>query len=208
MEGEAAGVAQLLPGFAAAIQLVIGGTCVVRQLARRHGQRQQGDARQLQVDQVADVLYRADLALLAEARTQGLAGDIGTHHQNEAGAIEQGLVGQAAPVRVRIFELKNAATFARSDYFALADRAQSTLGLDLLDQDEVMVQPGEQLTIQRDLDPSTRQIGLLVGYRELDRAQWRTVINVPARQYTEYQISLDVRAVRADVVVTPSSPAQ
>ena len=85
---------------------------------------------------------------------------------------------------------------------------QGQQAVDLLDQDEVMVQPGQQLSIQRDLDPSTRQIGLLVGYRELDRAQWRTVINVPARQYTEYQISLDVRAVRADVVVTPSSPAQ
>ena len=119
-----------------------------------------------------------------------------------------GANGQAAPVRVRIFELKNAATFSRSDYFALADRAQSTLGLDLLDQDEVMVQPGQQLSVQRDLDPSTRQIGLLVGYRELDRAQWRTVINVPPRQYSEYQISLDVHAVRADVVASPSSPAQ
>ena len=129
-------------------------------------------------------------------------------HFHAISGLNPGANGQAAPVRVRIFELKNAATFARSDYFALADRAQSTLGLDLLDQDEVMVQPGEQLTIQRDLDPSTRQIGLLVGYRELDRAQWRTVINVPARQYTEYQISLDVRAVRADVAASPSSPAQ
>ena len=129
-------------------------------------------------------------------------------HFHAISGLNPGANGQAAPVRVRIFELKNAATFGRSDYFALADRAQSTLGLDLLDQDEVMVQPGQQLSIQRDLDPSTRQIGLLVGYRELDRAQWRTVINVPPRQYTEYQISLDVRAVRADVVVTPSSPAQ
>lgn len=129
-------------------------------------------------------------------------------HFHAIAGLNPGANGQAAPVRVRIFEMKNAATFARSDYFALADRAQSTLGLDLLDQDEVMVQPGQQLSIQRDLDPSTRQIGLLVGYRELDRAQWRTVINVPARQYTEYQISLDVRAVRADVVATPSSPAQ
>ena len=129
-------------------------------------------------------------------------------HFHAISGLNPGANGQAAPVRVRIFELKNAATFARSDYFAIADRAQSTLGLDLLDQDEVMVQPGEQLSLQRDLDPSTRQIGLLVGYRELDRAQWRTVINVPARQYTEYQISLDVRAVRADVVATPSSPAQ
>jgi len=129
-------------------------------------------------------------------------------HFHAIAGLNPGANGQAAPVRVQIFELKNAATFGRSDYFALADRAQSTLGLDLLDQDEVMVQPGQQLSIQRDLDPSTRQIGLLVGYRELDRAQWRTVLNVPPRQYTEYQISLDVRAVRADVVVSPSSPAQ
>lgn len=129
-------------------------------------------------------------------------------HFHAIAGLNPGANGQAAPVRVRIFELKNAATFGRSDYFALADHAQSTLGLDLLDQDEVMVQPGQQLSIQRDLDPSTRQIGLLVGYRELDRAQWRTVLNVPPRQYTEYQISLDVRAVRADVVVSPSSPAQ
>lgn len=122
--------------------------------------------------------------------------------------LNPGATGQPAPVRVRIFELKNAATFGRSDYFALAERAQATLGADLIDQDEVLVQPGQQLSLQRDLDPSTRHIGILVGYRELDRSLWRTVLNVPARQYTEYQISLDVRAVRSDVVVTPSSPAQ
>lgn len=129
-------------------------------------------------------------------------------HFHAIAGLNPGANGQAAPVRVRIFELKNAATFSRSDYFALADRAQSTLGLDLLDQDEVMVQPGQQLSIRRDLDPATRQIGVLVGYRELDRAQWRAVINVPPRQSSEYQISLDVRAVRADVVAPPSSPAQ
>jgi type VI secretion system protein VasD len=33
-------------------------------------------------------------------------------------------------------------------------------------------------------------------------------MNVPPRQYTEYQISLDVRAVRSAIVVPPSSPAQ
>ncbi|MFC6336112.1 type VI secretion system lipoprotein TssJ [Pseudomonas sp. CCM 7891] len=129
-------------------------------------------------------------------------------HFHAIAGLNPGANGQPAPVRVRFFELKNAATFSRSDYFALADRAQSTLGLDLLDQDEIMVQPGQQLTIQRDLDPATRQVGLLVGYRELDRAQWRAVLSVAPRQYTEYQISLDVRAVSADVVAPSSSPAQ
>ena len=129
-------------------------------------------------------------------------------HFHAISGLNPGTTGQPTPVRVRIFELKNAATFSRADYFALADRAQPTLGLDLLDQDEVVIQPGQQLSLQRDLDPATRQIGLLVGYRELDRAQWRTVLSVPPRQASEYQISLDVRAVRAHLSVAPSSPAQ
>ena len=129
-------------------------------------------------------------------------------HFHAINGLNPGATGQPAPVRVRIFELKNAATFGRSDYFALAERAQATLGADLIDQDEVLIQPGQQLSLQRDLDPSTRHIGILVGYRELDQSLLRTVLNVPPRAYTEYQISLDVRAVRSDVVVPPSSPAQ
>ncbi|WP_434602266.1 type VI secretion system lipoprotein TssJ [Pseudomonas sp. Z4-7] len=129
-------------------------------------------------------------------------------HFHAIAGLNPGASGQPAPVRVRIFELKNAATFARADYFALAERAQATLGADLIDQDEVLIQPDQQLSLQRDLDPATRHIGILVGYRELDQSLWRTVMNVPARQYTEYQISLDVRAVRSAVVVPPSSPAQ
>ena len=129
-------------------------------------------------------------------------------HFHAIAGLNPGATGQPAPVRVRIFELKNAATFGRSDYFALAERAQATLGPDLIDQDEVLIQPGQQLSLQRDLDPATRHIGILVGYRELDQSLWRTVMNVPAREYTEYQISLDVRAVRSAVVVPPSSPAQ
>ena len=153
----------------------------------------------------ANDAVKPQAAAEAEASTNTAVVEL---HFHAIAGLNPGANGQAAPVRVRIFELKNAATFARSDYFALADRAQSTLGLDLLDQDEVMIQPGQQLSIQRDLNSATRQIGLLVGYRELDRAQWRTVINVPPRQASEHQISLDVRAVRADVVVAPSSPAQ
>ncbi|MNZ62737.1 hypothetical protein D3C78_808660 [compost metagenome] len=52
----------------------------------------------MQVDQVADVLHRADLALLAKAATQRLAGHIGTHHQDETGAVEQAAVGKHANV--------------------------------------------------------------------------------------------------------------
>lgn len=122
--------------------------------------------------------------------------------------LNPGSSGQAAPVRVRIYELKNTASFLRADYFALADRATATLGVDLIDQDEVLIQPGQLQSVVRHLDPATRHVGLVVGYREIDRAQWRAVLDIPARQASEYQISLDVHAVRTDVVANPSRPAQ
>lgn len=116
--------------------------------------------------------------------------------------------GLSTPVRVRIFELKNPATFMRADYFALAERAPATLGPDLIDQDEVLVKPGDQFTLKRTLDPATRQVGLLVGYREVDQALWRVGVNTAQRLNNQYQIVLDVRAISAELVAPPSSPAQ
>ena len=122
-----------------------------------------------------------------------------------AAGLNPGASGTPAPVRVRIYELKNSAAFARADYFALAERAQATLAADLIDQDEVLLQPGEQLRLERPLDPATRQVGLVVGYREVDQARWRSVLPVPPR---DYQISLDVRAVRSAVATPQPEPAR
>ncbi|WP_025130795.1 type VI secretion system lipoprotein TssJ [Pseudomonas sp. PH1b] len=116
--------------------------------------------------------------------------------------------GQATPVRVRLFELKNPATFMRSDYFALAERAQATLGPDLIDQDEVLVRPGDRFTLKRTLDPATRTLGLLVGYREVDQALWRVGVYAVPHKLNRSQIVLDVRSVSAELVESPSSPAQ
>jgi type VI secretion system protein VasD len=124
-----------------------------------------------------------------------------------AAGLNPGISGQPAPVRVRIFELKNAAGFNRADYFSLAERAQATLGADLIDQDEVLLQPGQQLNIERTLNLATRHVGLVVGYREIDQAQWRTVLDIAPLQASHYQISLDVRAVRT-AVAAPTRPAQ
>lgn len=128
-----------------------------------------------------------------------------TLYFSAAAGLNPGANGQAAPVRVRILELKNSASFSRADYFALAERGPATLGADLVDQDEVLVQPGEQVRIDRPLNPLTRQIGLVVGYREIDQAQWRSLLPVPP---LDYQISLDVRAVRSVAHTSPTSTAQ
>lgn len=129
-------------------------------------------------------------------------------HFDAAAGLNPGANGQPSPVRVRIYELKNTASFARADYFALAERAQMTLGADLIDQDEVLVQPGQQLSLDRNLNSATRQIGLVVSYREIDQARWRTVLVVEPRQAREFRIGLGMRAVGSDSNAHPTRLAQ
>lgn len=144
-------------------------------------------------------------AAQAPAADSAASGSAVTLYFSAAVGLNPGAGGTPAPVRVRLYELKNSAAFARADYFALAERAQATLGADLIDQDEVLLQPGEQLRLERPLDPATRQLGLVVGYREIDQAQWRSVLAVPPR---DYQISLDVRAVRSAVATPQPLPVR
>ncbi|NQD93585.1 type VI secretion system lipoprotein TssJ [Pseudomonas sp. CrR25] len=109
--------------------------------------------------------------------------------------------GQAAPVRVRLYELKSGAAFSRADYFSLVDAANATLAADLLEQDELLIHPGQQLTVERQLDEQSRLLGLVVAYRQLDNAVWRQLVSIPGHQTNQLNVSLGARAVSA--VVAP-----
>lgn len=125
-------------------------------------------------------------------------------HFTAGAGLNPGVSGLAAPVRVRIFELKNTANFARADYFALVERTQSTLGADLLDQDELLLQPGEQLTVDRGPHSAARHIGLAVGFREIDQAQWRAVLTVAPHQASDFHIAVDARAISGVPAANPN----
>ena len=112
--------------------------------------------------------------------------------------------GQAAPVRVRLYELKSGAAFSRADYFSLVDAANATLATDLLEQDELLIQPGQQLTVERQLDEQSRLLGFVVAYRQLDSAVWRQLVNIPSNQTSQLSISLGAKAISA----VPAPPAQ
>ncbi|MFS2128136.1 type VI secretion lipoprotein TssJ, partial [Pseudomonas sp. Pseusp97] len=58
----------------------------------------------------------------------------------------------------------------------------------------------------RRLEPATRQVALMVGYRDLDRAQWRSVLQPVAGQASSYRIELGANAVRVVALEQPSRP--
>lgn len=105
--------------------------------------------------------------------------------------------GQPAPVRVRLYELKSGAAFSRADYFSLVESANATLSSDLVAQDELLIQPGEQLILDRTLDEQSRLLGLVVAFRDLDDSVWRQLVNIPPHQTSVLNVSLSARAVSA-----------
>lgn len=82
---------------------------------------------------------------------------------------------RAYPIKVRLYELKEPGTFAEADYFSLDTTDKTILIGDLLARDEFILRPGESRVIERKSHPQTQYLGVLAGYRDLARSNWRVV---------------------------------
>ena len=83
------------------------------------------------------------------------------------------LSGKPAPVAVRIYQLTATAKFERGDVFALTEHEQQTLGQDDAGSQEFVLSPGETQTKTFELKQGVQAVGVVVLYRDIDRAQWR-----------------------------------
>lgn len=88
--------------------------------------------------------------------------------------------GRAAPVVVRLYELKNDGAFKSADFFTLQSRDKTVLADDIVKRDELQLRPGERQTLERPVDPATIAIGVVASYRDLPNAVWRAVYAMPA----------------------------
>lgn len=84
--------------------------------------------------------------------------------------------GKAAPILVKVFELKSSGNFESSDYFALQDRDRETLATELVNADQAIMRSGEERVFKREAGLDSRAIGIIAGYRKLETARWRTVL--------------------------------
>ncbi|WP_242540401.1 type VI secretion system lipoprotein TssJ [Trinickia mobilis] len=87
--------------------------------------------------------------------------------------------GRAAPIMVRVYELKSATAFESADFFTLQNDGKKALGDDVLAVDEFILRPGDRREIRRKSNPATTAIGVLAGYRELGKSVWRDVFRLP-----------------------------
>ncbi|MGV2293069.1 type VI secretion system lipoprotein TssJ [Trinickia sp. YCB016] len=87
--------------------------------------------------------------------------------------------GRAAPIMVRVYELKSATAFESADFFTLQNDSKKVLGDDVVAVDEFILRPGDKREIRRKSNQATTAIGVLAGYRDLGKAVWRDVYRLP-----------------------------
>jgi type VI secretion system protein VasD len=100
--------------------------------------------------------------------------------------VNPGVNGSPSPLVMRIFQLKSRSKFEEADYFALFDDAEATLGADLLAVEQLMLTPGEYRAYEGEFDPETRFVGVIAGYRDINQAQWRSLVEMPEESITKF----------------------
>jgi type VI secretion system protein VasD len=84
--------------------------------------------------------------------------------------------GNPAPIAVTVYQLAAIAKFVSSDWAALTEREQATLGQDeAAASQQFVVTPGETQTRTFLLRPGVQDIGIVALYRDIDHAQWRAL---------------------------------
>lgn len=104
-------------------------------------------------------------------------------------------VQRPSPVIARVYELASPTGFQSQDFFALYDAPNSTLKTDLLGSKELILEPGQDSEVNLELHPATKAIGVVVAYRDIESARWRTVVEVDPTQRDTHYVYVESLAV-------------
>lgn len=124
----------------------------------------------------------ATMALLLCACASGPPKDVSIKGSIAAvDSINPDALGRPSPLLVKVFQLGGVDKFEAAGYFALSDSPEATLGADLLGVESILLSPGDSKPYESKFDPATRYIGVIAGFRDIHRAEWRAVAAMPAK---------------------------
>lgn len=83
--------------------------------------------------------------------------------------------GRPSPVIVKVLELRNDVAFKQAEFQTLFNTPLQILGADLLAADELTFIPGEARRVAYQPTPNTKFVGVIAGFRQMDRALWRII---------------------------------
>lgn len=109
-----------------------------------------------------------------------------------------------SPVIVKVYELRNDLTFKQAEFSTLFDTPLQVLGADLIAADELVFIPGEARRVAYHPNPNTRFVGVVAGFRQMDRALWRIIKPVDPEKANWLSFELN----DATILVVPDKDAE
>lgn len=103
--------------------------------------------------------------------------------------------GRASPLVLRIYALKALTEFDKADFFALYEKDEQILAADLVKRDEMILKPGETVTLKREFAPDAKFIAVMGAYRDVERSTWRATLPLPPGASGTLAISAGAKAV-------------
>ncbi len=95
-----------------------------------------------------------------------------------AGNINPNMTGHAAPVLVRIYQLKSYPAFDKADFVSLYEKGSETLANDLVYKEEIYLKPNEKRTIFFEVSEETKALGILAAFRHYQSGQWKVSLGI------------------------------
>ncbi|MEM0924088.1 MAG: type VI secretion system lipoprotein TssJ [Pseudomonadota bacterium] len=77
------------------------------------------------------------------------------------------------PAKVKVYYLLSTAKFNGTDFFAVFDQPEATLGADLAAVDEYLLAPGKSVADAKSFDLTPVAIGVVAAFREIGQPGWR-----------------------------------
>ena len=104
---------------------------------------------------------------------------------------------RASPLVIRVYELKSGAAFGSADFVSLYERDQATLAAEMGAREEFVRRPGETRNWEKMTAPDTKYIGVLGAYRDIERARWKSIVELKPGVKNVIAIRADAIAVEA-----------
>jgi len=103
-----------------------------------------------------------------------------------------------SPIVLRLYHLTADGAFNNARFFELWENGESTLGSDLLGEQEIEMYPGQARELEfHATSTDTRYLGIIASYRNLDDAVWRTTVRTPVSNTNFVHVILGKLSVSA-----------
>lgn len=109
--------------------------------------------------------------------------------------INLNILGNAAPIQLRIYQLRSKKLFLKENYTNLTTHASKTLKNDLIAVEKIIVRPGQTIKYAKQMHKDIRFIGVVAGYRNFKYREWKSVFTVSIFTNDNLVIKITKKAV-------------